>query len=179
MPLKKKESEGLWKSVPNYPNLEKTSDLDAFKEQYEKVAEQLEKLVDEKENSDPEFFKNKGKVKVVGEDGYTYQVSSWNDEYQVTRWKAGSGKKGGRYGSSYIHTRIEKTFLGDQAAFDKLLKKQSADEKWEIHEIIKDAKGGIKAIFATLVKQYSPAATTTTTEEKKEESSDSEEESSE
>lgn len=180
MPLAKKaQAEGLWQPIPGYPNLEKTADLDAFKEQFPELAEKLDEEVTKKEKENEDFFKNKGKVRVDHTDGYTYQVSEFNNEYQVTRWKKGSGRKGGRYGgASYVHTRIEKTFLGELAGFDKLLKKQAADEKWEIHEVIKDAKGAIKQIFATLVKQYTPTATATT-EEKKEESSDSEEESSE
>jgi hypothetical protein len=176
MPLAKKESTGLWKSVPNYPNLEKTSDLEAFKEEFPKVAGELEKLVDEKEAADPEFFKNKGKVKVTGEDGYTYQVSSWNDEYQVTRWKAGSGKGRGGYGS--VQTRITKTWTGDLAGFDKLIKKQAADESWEILKCSDpDTKGNVKGIFAVKRQAYNPRATAA--EEKKSEESETESEDSE
>lgn len=177
MPLAQKpKSEGLWQKIPNYPNMEKTADLETFKEQFPEVAAKLDEQVTIKEKEDEDFFKNKGKVRVDGTDGYTYQVSEYNSEYQVTRWKKGSGRGRGGYGA--IQTRIVSTWTGDLTGFDKLLKKQKDDESWEILKSADvDAKGNVKAIFAVKRQAYNPKATAT--EEKKEESSDSEEESSE
>lgn len=180
MPLKPKaKTEGLWQPVPGYPNLEKTSDLEGFQadEQYTEIAKQLEAEVDKKEAADPDFYKNKGKSRIDHTDGYTYQVSMYSGEFQITRWKKGSGKKGWNKGAGFVHTRITKTYVGDLIGFDKLIKKQAADDKWEIAKIIEDAKGGIKQIFATQVKQYTPTAPATATETKSEESESSESES--
>lgn len=182
MPLKKAESTGLWKPIPGYPNMEKTSDLDSFQaeEQYAKIAQQLSDEVDKKEAEDKDYFKNKGKVRIDHTDGYTYQASEYNGEFQITRWKKGSGKGKGGWAKTYIHTRITKIYSGDLAGFDKLVKKQASDDKWEIVKAGDfDAKGNIKAVFATLTKQYTPTAPATTDTKTDESSESSETEDSE